>query len=336
LPLPSALEPQRKPINWEQFMGVKLAAWLGGVALFFALAFLIKYSFEHDLVPPSVRVGLGFVAGLALVVGGIQLTGRNYAVTGQTLSATGFVTLYAVTFSAHSIYHFPAFNTVVSMVVMVLITAGAFILANAQRAHVIAILGLLGGFLTPVLLSTGRDNAAGLFLYIAMLNLGLIAIAARRDWTYLVALGAIGTAALQFAWFETHFNPSKLGTLVVVCSGFVALFGAAHAWLARLQVRRDLLPLAAIIPSLVGLILAIPLVTDSATSVRPQLVLQRGALTGAFYAAAYAGMTAPLVASTIARVIGYEAVLAVIVAVGVTLSVWLGHATRELRAAVLA
>jgi hypothetical protein len=63
---------------------------------------------------------------------------------------------------------------------------------------------------------------------------------------------------------------------------------------------------------------------------------QRGALTGAFYAAAYVGMTAPLVASTIARVIGYEAVLAVIVAVGVALSAWLGHTTRELRAAVLA
>lgn len=272
-PLPSALEPTRKSINWEQFMGVKLAAWLGGVALFFALAFLIKYSFEHDLVPPAVRVGLGFVAGLALVVGGIQLTGRNYAVTGQTLSATGFVTLYAVAFSAHAIYHFPAFNTVVSMVVMVLITAGAFILASVQRAHVIAILGLLGGFLTPVLLSTGRDNAAGLFLYIAMLNLGLIAIAARRDWTYLALLGAIGTAALQFAWYDAHFDPSKLGTLLVVCSGFVVLFGAAHAWLARLEVRRDLLPWAAMVPALVGFILSVPLVTDSATSSQPQLAL---------------------------------------------------------------
>jgi uncharacterized membrane protein len=271
-PLPPAT-PSRKPINWEQFMGVKLAAWLGGVALFFALAFLIKYSFEHDLVPPSVRVGLGFVAGLALVVGGIQLTGRNYEATGQTLSATGFVTLYAITFSAHSIYHFPAFNTIVSMVIMVLITAGAFTLASVQRAHVIAILGLLGGFLTPVLLSTGQDNAIGLFLYIAMLDIGLLAIAARRDWTYLVALGAIGTALLQFAWYEVHFVPSKLGTLVAVCCGFVALFGAGHAWLARMKVRRDLLPWAAIIPSLVGLILAIPLVTEPTTALRPQLVL---------------------------------------------------------------
>jgi hypothetical protein len=61
---------------------------------------------------------------------------------------------------------------------------------------------------------------------------------------------------------------------------------------------------------------------------------QRGALTGAFYAAAYAGMTAPLAASTLARMIGYEAVLAVITAVGAALAVWLVAATRSLRVAV--
>ena len=60
---------------------------------------------------------------------------------------------------------------------------------------------------------------------------------------------------------------------------------------------------------------------------------QRGALTGSFYAAAYAGMTAPLAASTIARVTGFEAVLALIAAVGAALAVWLSAATRSLRPA---
>ena len=272
-PPPPAAPAPRKSINWERFMGVKLAAWLGGVTLSIALLFFIKYAFEHDLVPPVMQVALGFIAGLGLVVGGIQLTQRNYAVTGQTLEATGVLALYAVAFAARSVYHLPAFSTVVTMIVMVAVTVGAFVLANAQRAQVIAILGMLGGFLTPVLLSTGQDNALALFLYVALLDLGLVAIAARRDWAHLVALGALGTAVLQVAWFNTHFEAWKLSTLVVVSCGFVALFTAAHVWLARLAVRKDYLPWAALIPSLTAMLLAIPVVTNDVTTMRVGWVL---------------------------------------------------------------
>src|SRR5262249_9070747 len=41
--------PSLPRINWEQFMGVKLFAWVGGLALFLGVAFFVKYSFEHDL-----------------------------------------------------------------------------------------------------------------------------------------------------------------------------------------------------------------------------------------------------------------------------------------------
>lgn len=269
----AAPDAEAKAWNWEQFMGVKLAAWLGGLALFLALAFLIKYSFEHDLIPPAVRVGLGYLAGLALVAGGIQITQRNYAVTGQTLSATGIVTLYAITFAAHAIYSFPAFSTLVTMLIMVLVTAGAFLLANAQRAQVIALLGMLGGFLTPILLSTGRDNAAGLFLYLAILDLGLIAIAGRRNWTHLILLGAIGTAILQAGWFNTHYDTTKLPTLVIVSSGFIALFGLAHARLSRMVLRQDFIAWAAVVPALMAFGFAIPLVQHFVTAWKPQWVL---------------------------------------------------------------
>lgn len=52
-------------------MGVKLFAWLGGVALFFGVIFFVRYAFEHDLVPPAVRVALGFVTGIGLLAGGL-------------------------------------------------------------------------------------------------------------------------------------------------------------------------------------------------------------------------------------------------------------------------
>ncbi len=226
-------EPTEPPlfarINWEQFMGVKLFAWLGGFAAFLGAAFFIKYSFEHNWIPPEVRVAAGFLFGIGLVIGGLKIGQARYAVTAQTLIATGIVTLYAVTFACNSIYHFAFFGPVATFVVMTLITASAFLLAVRLEARVIAILGILGGFLTPVLLSTGHDNPGGLFGYLALLDAGLIAVALHRRWHFLVPLGAGGTVVMQVAWAEKFFTDEKAIVPVIVTVGFAALFLGACA-----------------------------------------------------------------------------------------------------------
>lgn len=193
-------------------MGVKLFAWLGGFALFLAVGYFVKYSFERDLIPPEVRVALGFVAGLGLLVGGVMLKQRRYAVTSQTLCATGVVVLYAVTFACRAVYHFAFFGLLPTLLLMVLITAAAFTLAVRLDAMVVAVLGMLGGFLTPVLLSTGQDNPVGLFTYIALLDAGLIAVALTKRWQFLVALAALGTAGMELGWSEKFFTVEKITT----------------------------------------------------------------------------------------------------------------------------
>ena len=73
-PLPAPpLRPSLPAINWEQFMGVKLFAWLGGLALFLGVWFFIKYSFDQGWISPAIRVAMGFVTGLALLIGGLRL-----------------------------------------------------------------------------------------------------------------------------------------------------------------------------------------------------------------------------------------------------------------------
>ena len=98
-------KPALPKINWEQFMGVKGFAWLGGLALFLGVAFFIKYSFDNNLIPPQLRVAIGFLTGLGLLVGGVMMSRKNFPVLSQTLCATGVVILYAVTFTCRSIYH---------------------------------------------------------------------------------------------------------------------------------------------------------------------------------------------------------------------------------------
>src|SRR3989440_13043211 len=126
-------------------MGAKLFAWIGGLALFLGVAFFVKYSFEHNLVPPEVRVAIGFVVGLALVFGGVALKRKENAVTAQTLCATGILILYAVTFACRSYYHFSFFGLIPTFILMTLITAVPFPLAGGLEPNGGGRLGLAGG-----------------------------------------------------------------------------------------------------------------------------------------------------------------------------------------------
>ncbi len=236
---PPALSKSAGPkINWEQFMGVKGFAWLGGLALFLGVAFFVKYSFDNNLVPPQLRVAIGFLTGLVLLVGGVVMSRKNFPALSQTLCATGVVILYAVTFACRSIYHFEFFGPVPTFLLMALITAAAFLLAVRLDALVVAILGMLGGFLTPILLSTGQDNPLGLFGYIAILDLGLIVVALVRRWHFLAALAALGTAIMQIGWAGKffvsgqYFDGDKIFVALAVLLGFNALWLAAN-WLAK-------------------------------------------------------------------------------------------------------
>lgn len=220
-------------------MGAKLFAWLGGFAGFLAVAFFVKYSFEHDLVPPEVRVAIGFLTGAALIVGGLLIKRPGLRITAQVLCATGVVSLYAVTFACNGVYHFAAFGPLATFLLMALTTAAAFLLAVRMDAQVVALLGLLGGFLTPILLSTGHDNPPGLFGYIALLDAGLIAVALHRRWFNHIALAATGTVLMQCGWAARFFNDTKAGTAVLVCLGFSVLFFAANEVARRLR-RHDL------------------------------------------------------------------------------------------------
>jgi uncharacterized membrane protein len=209
---------------------VKLFAWIGGFVLFLGIVFLVKYSFENNLIGPAMRVAIGTALGLGLIATGWFTGSRKYRVSGQSLCATGVLVLYGNIFAAHVYYRLveltPAFAA------MALVTAAAFFLAVRMNAQVIVILGLLGGFLTPVLLSTGVDNPAGLFGYIALLNIGIAAVALRKRWDYLVLLAAAGTILMEFAWADKFFVVPKANTALAVFLGFEVLFLAIFA-LAR-------------------------------------------------------------------------------------------------------
>jgi hypothetical protein len=220
------------PIDWEQFLGVKLFAWIGGLVLFLGVAFFVKYSFEHNLISPQMRLVAAYLLGVGLLAGGLAIPRDRQAVTAQTLCAAGVLILYANVFASNAYYHFTGIP--VTFALMALVTVVAFLLAVRLDAQVVAVLGLLGGFLTPVLLSTGVDRPAALFSYIALLDIGLLAIALAKRWSHLALLAAAATAIMQFGWVARFFSAEKSLTGYAVFLGFAILFGAG-LWLGDRQ-----------------------------------------------------------------------------------------------------
>ncbi len=283
--LSASVEPKPLPapaprISLEQFMGAKLFAWVGGLALFLGIIFFVKLSIERGWISAELRTAIGFVLGAALVGAGVVIQRRKpYATLAHTLCATGIVVLYGVTFAAHAMYHIPPFNhALVTFGMMTLITTTAFLLAVRMEAQVVAVLGMLGGFLTPILCSTGQDNPGGLFSYIALLDIGVLAVAKNKRWLHLTALAAIGTILMQSGWMVKFFDSSQyaLGSAtwipVSVLLGFATLFMLA-AWWSRQREDDDAYPAGAAL-ALCGsaLLAAFIFLTYGAITERPTLL----------------------------------------------------------------
>ena len=228
-----------EPFSLEKFLGVKLFAWLGGVAMFFGVILFVKYAFENNLISPALRISLGFVTGAALLIGGLVMHRlERYRVLAQAFCATGVLILYGVSFAAHAVYRFPAFGTLTTFGLMAGITFAAFFIAVRLNALVVAVLGMLGGFMTPLLLSTGQDQLIGLFGYIALLDIGLLAVSRHGRWRYLTSYAALGTALMMAGWFlqffekgryfEGHATLMPMGILLL----FIVLFQAG-GWIGR-------------------------------------------------------------------------------------------------------
>lgn len=229
--------PKPKPaINLEMFLGARLFAWLGGLAMFLGVIYGVRHAFQHDLIPPSLRAAFGFAVGLGLGVAGLLLHRKErYKVLAQSLTATGVLVLYGVSYASYAVYHFPFFNAATTFGLMSLITITAFVLSVRMNAQVVAILGMLGGFLTPPLCSTGEDRVFALFAYVALLDVGLVAVARHKRWFHLVPFAVLGTVVMQLGWMDSFFLKGgyQYGNLTWIVVGIFCGF----TWLMTLAAR---------------------------------------------------------------------------------------------------
>jgi uncharacterized membrane protein len=180
-------------VDWEQFTGVKLFAWLGGLALFIAAGFFVKFSIGRNLIPPALRLAVSALIGCGLIVGAGRFGAQRYAVMRHTLAAAGIGVLYSVVFAATLYYTY--LTKPLGFGLLALVSAAAFVLAVFYRSRAVSVLGAVGAYATPLLVSTGQGRLEMLFAYLALVNVGLYMVSRRLTSQGLLLVAVTGTAA---------------------------------------------------------------------------------------------------------------------------------------------
>lgn len=230
-PHPPRLTPTpRKPFDWESLIGVKLFSWIAGIALVLAALFFLSYSVEHGWLSPPVRATLGLVTGIVLLLVCELRVARNYSFTANAMDGAGIAILYATLFAIHELWHLWPVGVVFAL--MLVVTAIAVMLSIRRDSVFIALLGLVGGFATPALLSTGENKPIALFSYLLLLNVGLLWVAIQRRWPLLTALSVVFTVIYEWGWIGKFLTVSQLPLAVSIFILFAAAT-AASLWMRR-------------------------------------------------------------------------------------------------------
>ena len=243
----------RRSFDWEGLISVRAFAWLGGAALFLAAALFLQYSIQHGLIPPAARVAIGLLVGAAALAGGDWLRAKGEW-AGQAISGAGVAILYASLFAAHARY--ALLSSAATFAGMALVTVTAGLLAVRRNALALAVLGLVGGFLTPYLLSAREDHPIGLFAYVVLLDVGVIVVARARQWLEVRILALAATAILYAGWASLHLDSGKAPWALIAGAALGGLFAFSSPREEADPRRRDAARAVPILAAIAPLVLA--------------------------------------------------------------------------------
>ncbi len=200
------------------------ARWLGRIGilmLVLGVGFFLKYAFENNWIGPVGRVSIGIISGIALLGLGHKLRGK-YGHYADLILGGGIGVLYLSLYGAYAFYHLIPVGT--SFVLMFFVTVLSMILAVVGGTINLAVIGVIGGFLTPVLLSTGENHFTTLSLYLIILNAGVLGVSAFTKWTKLNYLTFFGTVFLFGGWLDAFYSEAQFGTTFMYVTIFFLIF----------------------------------------------------------------------------------------------------------------
>ena len=185
--------------NWEWLLGGNWLARIGAVALVIGAGFFLKLAVDNNWIGEIGRVFLGLVGGLGLIAGG-EYWQKKYPIWAQPLTGAGIAVLYLSIFAAFALYDLVSPLTAFGLFALITLTAAG--LAIRYESISIAVIGIIGGFLTPLLLNERLPDQRLLLAYVLVLDLGVLALATFRNWRWFTLLSLAGSLGLYWFWFS--------------------------------------------------------------------------------------------------------------------------------------
>ncbi len=229
--------PARPAANLEDALTSRWLVWLGAIAIALGGAFLVKYAIDRQLLTPITRIALGLLLGLALVAGGeaLRRTPLQRAImavrpdyVSPALTASGLFIAFACVYSAYAVYALigPLF-AFAGLALVAVLAVGLSLL----QGQFVALLGLLGAYVTPALIATPNPSAWTLFAYLLVIEFACLAVVRYRAWWWLALATLAGSAARPILWMmDAHSAaagaaPMGLYLLLSASAFFFSRFG---------------------------------------------------------------------------------------------------------------
>jgi uncharacterized membrane protein len=210
--------------NFEAVVAGRWLNYVGILALLFAVTFFLKYAFDNNWVGPRGRVGIGLLAGSILYPWSQHLLARGYKYFSEGIAGLGAAVLYLSLWAGWHYYYI--FSQSTAFVAMIVVTAVTLVVAVGRNSERIAFLALLGGLITPMLVSTGENHEVSLFTYLTILGIGVLGIAWVRDWKSLPPVHFLATLVYFWGWYSDFYSADQVATTVLFATVFFVLFAA--------------------------------------------------------------------------------------------------------------
>lgn len=221
----AAVVPRKLQPDLESRIGSHWLNRIGIAALLIGVSYFLKFAFENNWIGPAGRVTIGLIAGIAIVIWSERFRLKGYKAFSYSLKAVGIGTLYLSLWAAFHLYSL--IPSSVAFLMMLVVTAATSVMALSQDAQILAAFALVGGFTTPLLLSTGQNKELALFTYVAILDLATLVLVTFKPWRRLLVMSYAGTLILYLAWYVSFYSRSQLALTLDFATLFFAIFAIA-------------------------------------------------------------------------------------------------------------
>jgi uncharacterized membrane protein len=196
-------KPKIPGISFEEKVGSRWLSIIGIVVLVLGIAIGVKYAIDEDLINETTRLVLGYLAG-AVIMGFAVMYKKKYELFSAILLSGAMAVMYFTTFIGYSYYHF--YTAPVAFVIMTIFTGFTVFAAHIYNREVVALIGLVGGYAVPPLLSTGSGEIQYMFGFMLILNSGILILSFIKYWRFVNHVAYALTWLIFAAWMASSYN----------------------------------------------------------------------------------------------------------------------------------